>query len=78
MDKKELFKYLIKEFHDMELPKLNTRDLIIPPTQKIVTLVGPRRSGKTFYFYQLIKNLLDQIIKERIIYINLKDNSMLP
>lgn len=78
MDKKQLFRYLIKEFHDMELPKLNARELAIPKTQKITTLVGPRRSGKTFYFYQLIKELLEQAPKERIIYINFEDDRILP
>lgn len=78
MDKKELFKYLIKEFHDMELPKLNTRDLIIPKTQKIITLVGPRRSGKTFYFYQLIKDLSEQVTNDKIVYINFEDDRILP
>lgn len=76
--KRELFKYLIKEFHEMELPELYNRDLIIPETKKIITLVGSRRSGKTFYFYQLIKNLLKTVSKERIIYINFEDDRILP
>ena len=76
--KKELFKYLIKEFHEIELPKLKARDLVIPETKKIITLVGMRRAGKTFYFYQLINNLLKNVPKERILYINFEDDRILP
>lgn len=78
MDKKQLFKYLIKEFHEMELPKLVPRDLVIPETKKIVTLVGSRRAGKTFYFYQVIKALLEKMPKDRIIYLNFEDDRILP
>jgi predicted AAA+ superfamily ATPase len=76
--KKELFKYIIKEFHERELPKLENRDLIIPKTNKIITLTGSRRAGKTFYFFQLIHALLKNIPKERIIYINFEDDRILP
>ncbi len=78
MYKKEIFKLIIKEFHEEELPSLYTRDLVIPDTSKIITLSGSRRSGKTFYFYQLIKNLLLNIPKKRIIYINFEDDRILP
>ena len=76
MDRKELFKYLIKEFQELELPPVFLRDLVIPTTNKIVTLVGPRRSGKTFYFYQIIKNLA--VPKNRILYLNFEDDRILP
>ena len=78
MEKKELFKYLIKEFHERELPRMNMRDLVIPATKKIITLVGSRRSGKTFYFYQMINDLQKTVPKERIIYINFEDDRILP
>lgn len=76
--KKELFKYVIKEFHETELPRLNERDLVIPKTKKVVTLVGTRRSGKTFYFYQLMKAVMKNTPKDRILYINFEDDRILP
>lgn len=76
--KKELFKYIITEFHEKELPTIEYRDLAMPATKKIITLTGPRRAGKTFYFYQLIKKLLKIIPKDRIIYINFEDDRILP
>ncbi len=78
MNKKELFKYLIKEFHEMELPILHKRDLVIPKTKKIVTLAGARRAGKTFYFYQLMTDIIKIVPKERVIYINFEDDRILP
>ncbi len=78
MDKEELFKYIIKEFHESELPEPIPRELAIPETKKIITLVGSRRAGKTFYFYQLIKKLSKTIPKERIIYIDFEDDRILP
>jgi predicted AAA+ superfamily ATPase len=42
-------------------------------------LTGIRRSGKTFIFYQLIHDLLEQgIAKQRILYINFEDERLLP
>lgn len=78
MEKKEIFKYLIKEFHETALPELYNRDLVIPDTKKIVTIAGSRRAGKTFYFYQLMTELIEKIGKDRIVYINFEDDRILP
>ncbi|HLD10640.1 MAG TPA: ATP-binding protein [Candidatus Nanoarchaeia archaeon] len=72
--KKELFKRIIKEFQEKPLPQLKERELELPETKKIITLVGPRRSGKTFYFFQLIKKLN----KEKVVYINFEDDRLFP
>ncbi len=73
------FKYIIKEFHEFDFPKIIPRDLNIPETSKIISIVGSRRAGKTFYFYQLIQNLLkNDISKENILYINFEDDRLLP
>lgn len=78
-NKKEIFKFLIKEFHELELPRVIERDLRLPrETNKIISVVGPRRVGKTFYFYQLIKNLRAKMSLHRILYINFEDDRILP
>lgn len=74
MDWKESFKYLIKEFHETEPQKIIKRALKLPPSKKIMTLVGPRRSGKTFSFFLAIQDLLLKMPKERILYINFEDD----
>ena len=79
MNRMAVFKYLIKEFHEFEFPEIITRELVIPQTNKIISLVGSRRVGKTFYFYQLINNLLDKgVSKECILYVNFEDDRLLP
>ena len=57
MDKKEIFKLLIKEFHERELPKFRCRELDVPDVKKVISISGARRSGKTYYFYQKISAL---------------------
>ena len=79
MQKKEAFKYIIKEFHESARPDFIERQLVIPDTTKVISLVGPRRAGKTFYFYQLIYNLLkNNIDPTLILYINFEDDRILP
>ncbi|MBI5636013.1 ATP-binding protein [Candidatus Micrarchaeota archaeon] len=77
MKKIEAFKYLIKEFHENELPAITERELKLPQTSKIVSLVGSRRSGKTFYFYQLAKELIaGGVAKDRILYVDFSDDRL--
>jgi len=79
MQKKEAFKYIIKEFHESARPDFIERQLVIPDTTKVISLIGPRRAGKTFYFYQLIYNLLkNNIDPTLILYINFEDDRILP
>jgi hypothetical protein len=60
--KKTAFKLLIKEFHEFEFPEVLRRDLQVPdpeaiPARKVITITGPRRAGKTYFFYQIIRGL---------------------
>jgi len=78
-NKKEIFKILIKEFEEFKIDKVFKRKLSIPlNTNKIITISGPRRCGKTFYFYQLINELRNKYPIERIVYINFEDDRILP
>jgi len=78
--KKEVFKFLIKEFHETPFIDALERDLELPETKKIISLVGSRRAGKTFYFYQLMKKLTREgkTPKNRVVYINFEDDRLLP
>ena len=78
-NKKEIFKILIKEFEEFKINKVFKRKLSIPlNTNKIITISGPRRCGKTFYFYQLINELRNKYPIERVVYINFEDDRILP
>ena len=56
MNQKEIGQYLI-DFHNKDIPKVLKRDLTISQTGKIKAIIGPRRAGKTFYLYQLMREL---------------------
>jgi len=75
---KELFKTIIKDFHaHIPFKEVRKRELQIPlRSQKIISLTGPRRCGKTFYFYSLINKLMEEVPVDRIIYINFEDERM--
>jgi len=82
---KENLKVVIKEFHDFTLPDLIERDLDInfsilrSPIKKIITIIGPRRAGKTYFLFQTIKKLLAKEVEiTDIIYINFEDERILP
>jgi len=79
-NKKEAFKFIIKESHSVPLPDTIPRDLDVPlSSKKIITVFGPRRCGKSFYFYTLIKKLIGRNISEdRILYVNFEDDRILP
>ncbi|WP_028950796.1 ATP-binding protein [Sulfurihydrogenibium subterraneum] len=74
MKRKELFKQLIIEFHQYGIPDFIERELKLPVnTGKIISVIGVRRSGKTYLIFQTIKKLLENVPIERIIYINFED-----
>lgn len=77
MISKEIFGQIILDFQKEELPEVIERDLQVDlkmPIKRAIAILGPRRSGKTYYFYSLIKKLLTEgINKERILYINFED-----
>lgn len=82
---KDKLKIIIKEFHESSLPYLIERheifdlSILSSSVNKVITIVGPRRAGKTFFLFQIIKKLLRQGTDlEDIIYINFEDERILP
>jgi len=71
---------LISDFHDRKLPSLTRRYAALPWLPgKIDTVIGMRRSGKTWFLFQVISDLLAQgVAKESILYLNLEDERLLP
>jgi predicted AAA+ superfamily ATPase len=61
MIKKEVLGQIILDFKKRDLPDLIERELKVDleiPLKRAIAILGPRRSGKTYYFYYLIKKLL--------------------
>jgi len=76
---KETFKKLIVNFQERTFDKIVPRDYEIPTTtKKIVSLIGVRRSGKTYILFSLIEKLRQTIDPQNIIYINFEDDRLYP
>ncbi len=77
---KETIKKIITEFHERGLPNLIERDidkqLLNLPLAKVI--VGPRRAGKTYVLFQIMKEMekKGKSIKD-FIYINFEDNRLI-
>lgn len=78
---KEIFKELIQEFHELELPAITKRHLVLPifpeHVRKAFVLIGMRRSGKTWTLYQIMQDLLNAGLESsKILYINFEDERL--
>ncbi|MBW2099054.1 MAG: ATP-binding protein [Deltaproteobacteria bacterium] len=75
-----IIEQLIADFHERALPPLTRRHVKLPWLPgKIDTLIGMRRSGKTWFLFQVISHLLaKKVPKESILYLNLEDERLLP
>jgi len=77
---KNIIKEIIYDFQDRELPEFIRRDKNFDcPPSKIRTIIGARRVGKTFSFYQIISDLLQQgTNRSEILFINFEDERLIP
>ncbi len=76
---KEIFKKIIIDSQERNYNNIVQRDYQIPlATKKIVSLIGVRRSGKTYLLYETIQKLREDTDRENIIYINFEDDRLFP
>ncbi|MEW6618960.1 MAG: ATP-binding protein [bacterium] len=68
---RELVEDYILEYTKRPIPPLIERELMITETERIISIIGPRRAGKTYYFYQLMKDK-----KEEALYLNFEDTRL--
>ena len=75
---KNIFKQLIVDFAQKKFSIFYPRTYNFPEIiGKAITLVGPRRCGKTFLLYLQIEKLIKKgIPKSNILYINFEDNRL--
>ena len=71
-------KTLIADFHIAGIPQgVMRRDLVVPlDVPKVVSVIGPRRAGKTWFLYSLIERLAGQVGLRRNVYINFEDERL--
>ena len=62
-----------------EIPYLIKRDIKIDPnTNKIITIAGPRRSGKTYVMFQYMLDLQQMgVKKDSIVYVNFENERLI-
>lgn len=75
---KEVVKSIIIEFQQRELPLLKRRLFNIPlDVPMVTTLVGARRSGKTYLLYQAVAKLYERGVENRkVVFINFEDDRL--
>ncbi|MCD4751076.1 MAG: ATP-binding protein [Thermoanaerobaculales bacterium] len=80
MGSRELFAEIVADFQSFQLPELTPRNLELPSLPgKVDAVIGMRRSGKTYFLFQQIKQLIEQgFDRERILYVNFEDERLLP
>jgi|JI10StandDraft_1071094.scaffolds.fasta_scaffold00970_24 predicted AAA+ superfamily ATPase len=75
---RQVLKDILSDFHSTPLEPVTPRELELPLNSgKAISLIGPRRSGKSYYFihlmHQLVKNGVD---KTKILYLNFEDERL--
>lgn len=76
----EKLKQMIGYWEDFQTPELVERDFdyTLLHTDKIFSISGPRRAGKTYLCYQLIEFLEEKIPDSNILYMNFEDERLYP
>ena len=52
---------IIRDFHERKLPEVIEREIEIPLSplvQRAISIIGPRRAGKTYEMFSIITKLL--------------------
>jgi len=76
---KKVIAQLIDDFHERKLPDPVPRNKEFPQVEgKADVVIGMRRTGKTWFCYQKIKELIASgIKKEQVLYLNFEDDRLL-
>lgn len=76
---KELFKRIITDFIEKEIKGIVPREYDIPlESNKVISLIGVRRSGKSSILFDCINRLRETIALENMIYLNFEDDRLYP
>ncbi len=77
--RKEAIVEIIRESQQRPLPDMVSRTLKvrIPRPRRAVTIIGPRRAGKTYFLYQQIRAIREAGTDAAVLYINLEDDRLL-
>lgn len=75
---KETVKIVIRENQHISLPQAKFRTLNVPDGNGlIITVIGPRRCGKTFLLYKKMSALAEQgVERSRMVFVNFEDERL--
>ncbi len=79
MSKQTIFQTIISDFFTRSLEQVRPRALGIPlNVPKVVSLLGPRRAGKTYVLFDIINRLREEVEATRLVYVNFEDDRLFP
>jgi len=80
MNDMDKIRYILQDYFESSLPPLIEREFPYSflDSNLVISIVGVRRSGKTYFLYQLINKLKKTIPSHNIIYINFEDDRLYP
>lgn len=73
MINKEKWTEIIKDFYEKEMPEIIPREQEITfeeGLKRAISIIGPRRAGKTYEMFFLIEELRQKYGRDRVLYIN--------
>ncbi len=53
--------------------KIIKRNIAFSTTEEIITIIGPRRSGRTYFMYQIADSLEGEFSRDEMVYIDFED-----
>jgi len=80
METREKLKRILMEWAEFDMPKLYPRafNSSLLKSSEILSIIGARRSGKTYLCYQIIQQLKKSLPHDNIMYINFEDERLYP
>ena len=73
MVSKEKWAEIIRDFHEKKMPAIIPREQVInfeTDIRRSISLIGPRRAGKTFEMFFLITKIRQKYGNDKVLYIN--------
>jgi predicted AAA+ superfamily ATPase len=74
---RSLAQELINDWHERGAPELVHRaeGIDLPMTKKVISIIGPRRAGKTYLMYDIVSNVLP-VPPSDTLFVNLEDHRL--
>ena len=80
METKEKIKKIVTEWREFDIPRLYDRNFNYSflDAGEILSIIGARRTGKTYLCYQIINSLRGSVPGDNIVYVNFEDERLYP